>query len=150
MTSEIKTQLTEAVKTSLKQVKKQAVGALRLILAAIKQHEIDNRVDIDDKTAVAILGKLAKQRRESIEQFSKAGRDDLVAQEEFELALLKSYLPSELSPAEVSAAIRDAIDGAGATSPKDMGKVMGLLKTSLQGRADMSAVSATVKAELAG
>ena len=150
MTSEIKTQLTEAVKTSLKQGKKQAVGALRLILAAIKQHEIDNRVDIDDKTAVAILGKLAKQRRESIEQFSKAGRDDLVAQEEFELALLKSYLPSELSPAEVSAAIRDAIDGAGATSPKDMGKVMGLLKTSLQGRADMSAVSATVKAELAG
>ena len=150
MTSEIKTQLTEAVKTSLKQGKKQAVGALRLILAAIKQHEIDNRVDIDDKTAVAILGKLAKQRRESIEQFSKAGRDDLVAQEEFELALLKSYLPSELSPAEVSAAIRDAIDGAGATSPKDMGKVMGMLKTSLQGRADMSAVSATVKAELAG
>lgn len=150
MTSEIKTQLTEAVKTSLKQGKKQAVGALRLILAAIKQHEIDKRVDIDDKTAVAILGKLAKQRRESIEQFSKAGRDDLVAQEEFELALLKSYLPSELSPAEVSAAIRDAIDGAGATSPKDMGKVMGLLKTSLQGRADMSAVSATVKAELAG
>jgi len=150
VTSEIKTQLTEAVKTSLKQGKKQAVGALRLILAAIKQHEIDNRVDIDDKTAVAILGKLAKQRRESIEQFSKAGRDDLVAQEEFELALLKSYLPSELSPAEVSAAIRDAIDGAGATSPKDMGKVMGLLKTSLQGRADMSAVSATVKAELAG
>ena len=150
MTSEIKTQITEAVKTSLKQGKKQAVGALRLILAAIKQHEIDNRVDIDDKTAVAILGKLAKQRRESIEQFSKAGRDDLVAQEEFELALLKSYLPSELSPAEVSAAIRDAIDGAGATSPKDMGKVMGLLKTSLQGRADMSAVSATVKAELAG
>jgi uncharacterized protein YqeY len=142
MTSEIKTQITEAVKTSLKQGKKQSVGALRLILAAIKQHEIDNRVDIDDKTAVAILGKLAKQRRESI--------DDLVAQEEFELALLKSYLPSELSPAEVSAAIRDAIDGAGATSPKDMGKVMGLLKTSLQGRADMSAVSATVKAELAG
>ena len=150
MTSEIKTQLTEAVNTSLKLGKKQAVGALRLILAAIKQHEIDNRVDIDDKTAVAILGKLAKQRRESIEQFSKAGRDDLVAQEEFELALLRGYLPSELSPAEIRAAIRDAIDGAGATAPKDIGKVMGLLKTSLQGRADMSAVSATVKAELAG
>ena len=150
MTSAIKTQLTEAVNTSLKLGKKQAVGALRLILAAIKQHEIDNRVDIDDKTAVAILGKLAKQRRESIEQFSKAGRDDLVAQEEFELALLRGYLPSELSPAEIRAAIRDAIDGAGATAPKDIGKVMGLLKTSLQGRADMSAVSATVKAELAG
>ena len=150
MTSAIKTQLTEAVNTSLKLGKKQAVGALRLILAAIKQHEIDNRVDIDDKTAVAILGKLAKQRRESIEQFSKAGRDDLVAQEEFELALLRGYLPSELSPAEIRAAIRDAIDGAGATAPKDIGKVMGLLKTSLQGRADMSTVSATVKAELAG
>ena len=150
MTSEIKTKLTGAVTDALKQGRKQEVGALRLILAAIKQREVDSRTEVDDDTALAILGKLAKQRRESISHFEKAGRDDLVAQEQFELGLLQSYLPAALSDAEVDTAIGEAIAAADAHSPKDMGKVMGLLKASLQGRADLGAVSATVKARLSG
>ncbi len=148
MTFAIKTKLTESVKTSLKQGKKQEVGALRLILAAFKQHEVDTRTDVDDDAALAILGKMAKQRRESLSHFEKAGRDDLIAQEQFELDLLESYLPAALGDAEIDAAISEAITAAGAESPKDMGKVMGLLKASLQGRADMGVVSASVKAKL--
>ena len=150
MTFEIKTKISEAVKTSLKQGEKQEVGALRLMLAAIKQQEVDTRTDVDDTAALAILNKLAKQRRESIGHFEKAGRDDLVQQEKFELELLQSYLPAALSDTEIEAAIRAAIETSGANSPKDMGKVMGLLKSSLQGRADMGAVSATVKTALIG
>ena len=148
MTFAIKTKLTEAVKTSLKQGKKRQVGALRLILAAFKQHEVDTRTDVDDDVALVILGKMAKQRRESLSHFEKAGRDDLIAQEQFELELLGSYLPAALSDAEIEAAINEAITASGAESPNDMGKVMGLLKASLQGRADMRVVSASVKAKL--
>jgi hypothetical protein len=145
MACELKIQLADAVKSGLKQGNKQEVGALRLMLAAIKQHEVDSREEMDDETALAILGKLAKQRRESITQFEKAGRDDLVAQERFELDLLQSYLPAGLGENEIDAAIHKAIADTGAQSPKDMGKVMGVLKNALQGRADMGAVSAKVK-----
>ena len=148
MTFAIKTKLTEAVKTSLKQGKKQHVGALRLILAAFKQHEVDTRTDVDDDLALVIIGKMAKQRRESLSHFEKAGRDDLIAQEQFELVLLESYLPVALNDAEIEAAISEAITASGAESPKDMGKVMGLLKASMQGRADMRVVSSSVKAKL--
>lgn len=148
MTFAIKTKLTEAVKTSLKQGKKRKVGALRLILAAFKQHEVDTRTDVDDDVALVILGKMAKQRRESLSHFEKAGRNDLIAQEQFELELLESYLPAALSDAEIEAAINEAITASGAESPNDMGKVMGLLKASLQGRADMRVVSASVKGKL--
>jgi hypothetical protein len=120
------------------------------MLSAIKQQEVDSREPVDDDAALVILTKLAKQRRESIEQFQKGGRDDLVQQEQFELELLQSYLPKALSDDEVRAAIVEAISTSGATSPKDMGKVMGLLKGSLQGRADMGAVSGIVKSELSG
>lgn len=150
MSSALKEQISDAVKDALKQGRKQEVGALRLILSAIKQVEIDSRTDVDDDQSIAILGKLAKQRRESISQFEAAGRDDLVAQERFELDLLKSYLPAGLSEAEIETAVDNAISQAGAASPKDMGKVMGLLKSSLQGRADMGAVSKIVKSRLAG
>lgn len=146
----IKTQLTNAVKDALKDGRKQEVGALRLMLAAIKQQEVDSRVEVDDVMVLAILGKLAKQRRESISHYEKAGREDLVAQERFELDLLGAYLPDPLSDTEIDSAIREAIAGAGAESPKDMGRVMGLLKVSLQGHADMGVVSAKVKAHLSG
>ena len=150
MTFEIKTKLSSAVTNALKQGRKQEVGALRLVLAAIKQREVDSRTEVDDDAALVILGKLAKQRRESISHFEKAGRDDLVAQEQFELELLQSYLPAALGDEEIDAAISEAIATAQARSPKDMGKVMGLLKASLQGRADLGVVSATVKARLSG
>jgi uncharacterized protein YqeY len=148
VTFTIKSKLAETVKTSLKQGKKQEVAALRLILAGIKQQEVDTRTEVDDTAALAILGKMAKQRRESILHFEKASRDDLVAQEQFELDLLESYLPESLSDAEIERSINEAIATAGAETPKDMGKVMGLLKASLQGRADMGAVSIAVKARL--
>ena len=148
MTNEIKSKLNEAVKASLKKGEKQQVGALRLIMAAIKQQEVDTRTEVDDAATLAIFGKMAKQRRESISHYEKAERDDLVAQEQFELELLESYLPAALSDAEITTAIDEALSSAGATTLKDMGKVMSLLKTSLQGRADMGAVSAAVKARL--
>jgi uncharacterized protein YqeY len=148
VTSEIKAQLSEAVKSAMKQGRKREVGALRLILAAIKQHEVDSRSEMDDVQALAILNKLAKQRRESISQFAAAGRDDLVAQEQFELDLLGSYMPAAMSDSDIDSAIQSAISTVAATSPQDMGKVMGHLKKALQGRADMGVVSAKVKAVL--
>ncbi len=148
MTNVIKPSLNEAVKASLKNGEKRHVGALRLILAAIKQQEVDTRTAVNDDEILVILAKMAKQRRESISHYEKAKRHDLVAQEQFELDLLESYLPAALSNAEIAAAIDNAITTAGATNRKDMGKVMGILKTSLQGRADMSVVGATVKTRL--
>lgn len=150
MTSELKEQISSASKNALKQGRKRELGALRLMLSAIKQQEVDTREDVDDKAVLAILTKLAKQRKESISQFESAGRDDLVAQEQFELELLETYLPAAMSDADVDAAIQDAIAQTGASSAKDMGKVMGVLKAALQGRADMGAASAKVKAALTG
>jgi len=148
--SALKDRISSDVTDALKQGRKQELGALRLILAAIKQQEVDSRTDVDDDQVNSILVKLAKQRRESISQFEKAGRDDLVAQERFELELLEAYLPAALGAAEIEAAVDQAISDSGATSPKDMGKVMGVLQGALKGRADMGAVSKLVKSRLAG
>ena len=126
------------------------LGAIRLVMAAIKQREVDERIELDDAAVTAVLDKMAKQRRESIAQYSKAGRDDLVEQENFELELLKTYLPEQLSEAEIDAMIDATIQSTGAASVKDMGKVMGQLKPRLQGRADMGAVSARIKTRLSG
>lgn len=126
------------------------LATLRLLLAAIKQKEVDERTELDDAAVSAVVEKLIKQRKDSITQFRAAGRDDLVAAEEGELAVLQAYLPEQLSPAEVEAAVAAAIAEAGAFGMKDMGKVMGLVKPRLAGRADMAQVSALIKNRLAG
>ena len=126
------------------------LGTIRLLLAAIKQREIDERIELDDTAVSVIIEKLIKQRRDSIGQFQTAGRMDLVNAEQAELAILQAYMPEQLPAAEVDAAVAAAITESGATSPKDMGKVMGLLKSRLAGRADMGQVSALIKAKLAG
>ena len=126
------------------------LGTIRLLLAAIKQREVDERIELDDAAVSSIVEKLIKQRKDSISQFQTAGRDDLVAAEQAELMVLQAYLPEQLSTAEVEAAVTTAIAESGAASAKDMGKVMGLLKSRLAGRADMGQVSALIKARLAG
>ncbi len=126
------------------------LGTIRLLLAAIKQREVDERIELDDAAVSTVVEKLIKQRKDSIIQFRAAGRDDLVAAEEAELAVLQAYLPEQLSPVEVEAAVAAAIAETGAASAKDMGKVMGLLKPRLAGRADMGQVSALIKNRLAG
>ncbi len=129
---------------------KPRLGVIRLILAAVKQREVDERIELDDAQINAVLDKMSKQRRDSFEQFEKAGRDDLAEQEKFELGILKTYMPEPLSDTEIGALIEEAVQTTGASSIKDMGKVMGQLKSKLQGRADMGAVSGRIKARLAG
>ncbi|MGE0384456.1 MAG: GatB/YqeY domain-containing protein [Gammaproteobacteria bacterium] len=146
--SALKQRLNDDVKTALKSGDKNRVAALRLVLAAVKQREVDERVTLEDADLTALLDKLAKQRRESIDQYRQGGREDLVAREQYELDLIVSYLPAALPQAEIDAAIAAAIGACGATSIKDMGKVMAALKPALQGRADMAAVSALVRARL--
>ncbi len=124
------------------------LGTIRLLLAAIKQREVDERIELDDAAIAAIVEKLIKQRRDSISQFQTAHRQDLVDAEQAELAILQAYMPEQLSAAEVNAAVTAAIAEAGAASARDMGKVMGLLKSRLAGRADMGQVSALIKARL--
>ncbi|HIN82214.1 MAG TPA: GatB/YqeY domain-containing protein, partial [Chromatiales bacterium] len=124
------------------------LGTIRLILAAIKQVEVDQRIELDDAAVTTILDKMTKQRRESISQYDKAGRDDLSAVEAAEIEVLKTYLPEPLSDAEINALIDAAISDTGAGSIKDMGKVMGQLKPKMQGRADMGAVSGMIKSRL--
>jgi uncharacterized protein YqeY len=126
------------------------LGTIRLLLAAVKQREVDERIELDDTAVSGIIEKLIKQRRDSIGQFQTAGRMDLVNAEQAELAILQAYMPEPLSAAEIDAAVAAAITESGATSAKDMGKVMGLLKSRLAGRADMGQVSALIKAKLAG
>ena len=144
----LKDKLQQDMKDALRGGDKRRLGVIRLILAAIKQREVDERIALDDAQVTSVLDKMAKQRRDSLEQYEKAGRDDLAEQETFELELLKAYLPAQLGEAEVDALIDDAIQTTGASSMKDMGKVMGQLKNKLQGRADMGAVSARIKARL--
>lgn len=127
---------------------KNLLSTLRLITAAIKQVEVDERIEVDDERMLVILDKMSKQRKESIAQYEKANRDDLVAQEQFELDILKKYLPEPLSSEEINQMIHHAITSTGATAMADMGKVMSLIKPSLQGRADMAQVSALIKAKL--
>ena len=140
----------EDMKTAMKSGNKSRLGVIRLILAAIKQVEVDERITLDDTRAIQVLDKMLKQRRESIRQFSDAGRNDLVDIEEAEVIVIQDYLPQALSESEIDAIIAGAIAEAGATSVKDMGKVMGFLKDKMQGRADMSLVGLKIKAALAG
>ena len=144
----LKDSLQQDMKQAMRGGDKRRLGVIRLIMAAIKQREVDERIELDDAQVTAVLDKMAKQRRESIEQYEKAGRDDLTAQETFELEVLQAYLPEPLGGAEIDAMIEEAIQATGAASMKDMGKVMGQLKPRLQGRADMGAVSGKIKARL--
>ena len=144
----MKDKILNDLKDAMRARDKKKLDALRLISAAIKQIEVDERIDIDDTRMLVILDKLAKQRNESISQFRAAGRDELVAQEEFELALINQYLPEPLSESEVIQLVEQAIRTTGAEKISDMGKVMAELKPQLQGRADMSKVSAMIKAQL--
>ena len=127
---------------------KDRLAVLRLVSAAVKQREVDDRTDVDDQEMITILDKMAKQRRESIEQFVKGGRDDLAEVEKKELEIIQTYLPQPLSETEIQALIDQAVSDTGASEIRDMGKVMGVLKPQLQGRADMSAVSAKIKSKL--
>ena len=145
----VKERLQQDMKDAMRGGDKRRLGVIRLVLAAIKQREVDERTELDDDQVLAVLDKMAKQRRESIDQYGKAGRDDLVEQEQFELDVLKTYLPEQLTEAEIQSLIDEALAATGAGSMKDMGKVMGVLKPRLAGRADMGAVSALIKARLA-
>jgi len=136
------------VKDAMRAKDKPRLATLRLITATLKQQEIDERIELNDAQVLALLDKMCKQRRESISQFEKAGRDDLIAQEVSELELIQTYLPEQLSEDEIVALIDEVMAATGAASIKDMGKVMGQLKPKLQGRADMGAVSAMIKAKL--
>jgi uncharacterized protein len=146
----LKARVTDDMKTAMRARETARLGTIRLLLAAIKQKEVDERIELDDAAVSSIVEKLIKQRKDSISQFQAAGRDDLVAVEQAELVVLQAYLPEQLSAAEVEAAVAAAIAESGASSAKDMGKVMGLLKPRLAGRADMGQVSALIKARLAG
>ena len=144
----LKERITEDMKTAMRAGEKDRLGTVRLILAAIKQREVDERIMLDDTQVLAVLEKMAKQRKESITQFESGGRADLVAKEQAELALLQTYLPAQMSEAELDGIIAEAIASTGAASIKDMGKVMGVVKGKAAGRADMGAVGARIKAKL--
>lgn len=146
----IKQKLDEAMKAAMRAQEKQRLSAIRLILAAFKQKEVDERIVITDDIALQILDKMVKQRRESIKQFEVAKRDDLVATEQFELTVIQEFMPAALSLEEVQNIIADAIKQTGATTAKDMGQVMTIVKPQLQGRADMGEVSKTIKSLLSG
>ena len=145
----LKEQITEDMKSAMRAKEAERLGTIRLLLAAIKQREVDERITVDDAGIIAIIEKLMKQRKDSIEQFQKAGRTDLVDQESKELAILQAYMPAQLSAAEVQSAIQKVIADLGASGPQDMGKVIGALKAQLAGKADMGTVSGLVKAALA-
>jgi hypothetical protein len=144
----LKERITEDMKSAMRAGEKARLATVRLILAAIKQREVDERITLDDAQVLAVLDKMAKQRKESIKEFEKGARPDLVAKESAELAVVQSYLPAQLSDAELDALIAEAIASTGATSVKDMGKVMGLVKSKAAGRADMGAVGARIKTKL--
>ena len=129
---------------------KARLGVLRLITAAIKQREVDEKITLNDEQVLAVLEKMVKQRKDSIAQYEKAGRDELAQQEAFEIGIIREYLPEQLSEEEIDTLIAEAISSSGAETMKDMGKVMGMLKPKLAGRADMGAVSGKIKAKLAG
>jgi hypothetical protein len=145
----LKERITEDMKSALRAGEKERLGTIRLALAAIKQREVDERITLDDGQILAVLEKMIKQRKEAITQFQAGGRADLVARESAEVSILEGYLPARMSDAELDALIAGAIASSGATSAKDMGKVMALVKSQAQGRADMGAVSARVKEKLA-
>jgi len=148
--SALKQRLTEDMKAAMRSKDKPRLGVVRLVLAAIKQREVDERIDLDDAQVLAVLDKMVKQRRDSVKQFEDAGRQELADQESYEIKVLQEYLPVALDEAELDALIVAAIDSVGAESMKDMGKVMAVLKPQVQGRADMGAVSQKIKQRLAG
>ena len=144
----LKGNITDDMKSAMKAGDKDRLKVVRLILAAIKQYEVDNRTELDDAGVLGVLDKMVKQRRDSVEQFQKGGRDDLANIELAEIAVLEAYLPEQLSDTELDALIDEAIAATGAESIRDMGKVMGTIKAKAAGRADMGAVGARVKARL--
>ena len=146
--SSLKERITEDMKTAMRARDADRLGTIRLLLAAVKQREVDERIELDDAAITGVIDKLVKQRKDSISQFASAGRQDLVDKEESELVVLRGYMPQQLSAAEVETEIAAAIAQVGAAGPQDMGKVMGVLKGKLAGRADMTAVSGQVKAAL--
>jgi uncharacterized protein YqeY len=146
----LKERITEDMKTAMRSGEKDRLAVIRLLQAAIKQREVDERIVLDDAQVTAVLEKMIKQRKESIVAFEKGARADLVAKETAEIAVLQPYLPAQLSDAELDAIIADAIKATGAASIKDMGKVMGIVKAKAAGKADMGAVGARIKAKLGG
>ncbi len=144
----LKERITEDMKNAMRAKDSERLGTIRMITSAIKQREVDERITLDDTQVLAVIEKMIKTRKESIAQFKTGGRDDLVAKEQKEVDLLQAYLPEQLSEAELDKLIADAIAQTGATSIKDMGKVMGLVKQQAQGRADMGIVSGKIKAKL--
>jgi len=146
--SQTRQRVLDDIKTAMKAGDKPRLATLRLVSAAIKQKEVDERIELDEAATLVILDKLMKQRRESISQYSSAGRDDLVAQEQSEIEIIQDYLPTALTDEEIATIIDDAVNESGAASVKEMGKVMALVKPRMQGRADMSIVSKTIKERL--
>jgi hypothetical protein len=146
----LKERITEDMKTAMRSADKERLGVIRMLQAAIKQREVDERITLDDAQVLAVLEKMLKQRRESIAQYESGGRADLAAKEAAEIAVLQVYMPAQLSEAELDALIAAAISQTGAASVKDMGKVMGIVKSQAAGRADMGAVGARIKARLGG
>jgi len=146
----LKERITEDMKAAMRASDKERLSTIRMLQAAIKQREVDERITLDDAQVIAVLEKMVKQRKESIVQFEQGGRADLADKEKAEIALLQAYLPAPLSAAEVDTIIREAIAATGAASVKDMGKVMGVVKAKAAGRTDMGAVSARIKAALGG
>lgn len=144
----LKTRLTEEMKAAMKAGEKEKLATVRLILSEVKQVEVDTRETLDDTAVLAVLDKMVKQRRESITQYTQAGRTDLADQEQREIETIQTYLPEQLTEAEIADMIGAAIEETGAESIRDMGKVMGILKPKLQGRADIGAVSGLIKARL--
>lgn len=144
----LKDRITEDMKTAMRAGDKERLGTIRMLQAAIKQREVDERITLDDAQVLAVIEKMVKQRKESVAQFEQGGREDLAAKEKAEIAQLQAYLPEQLSEAEVDALVREAIASTSASSIKDMGKVMGVVKAKAAGRADMGAVSARIKAAL--
>lgn len=146
--SETRQRILDDIKAAMKAGDKPRLGTLRLMSAAIKQIEVDQRIELDEPGTITVLDKMCKQRRESIAQYETANRDDLIAVEQAELELIQEYMPAALSEEEIASIIDDAVSSSGASSIKDMGKVMGIVKPMLQGKADMSAVSKTIKQRL--
>ena len=146
----LKQQLTDDMKTAMKAGEKDRLGVIRLVNAAIKQREVDERITLDDAQVLAVLEKMLKQRKDSVTQYEAAAREDLAAVERYEIGVIQAYLPAPLSASEIEGIVARAIADSGATSAKDMGKVVGLVKPQLAGRADMGQVSALVKQKLGG
>ncbi len=144
----LKQQISDDMKAAMRAKETARLGAIRLLLAAIKQREVDERIELTDADVVTIIEKMNKQRRDSISQYEAAGRNDLADIEKFEMSVLATYMPQQLSDAEIATAVIDAVAATGAASPQDMGKVMGILKAKLAGRADMGKVSGLIKAQL--